>query len=107
MERVRGNGWTDFVTSAPPDWRFAFIINLPFERGNTALGVGEAKAREESIFYLSSFVYGSDHLNSNFLVLDWGASLQNHMGVVVTYDHDILIEQIGARVHKLSSHRVD
>ena len=69
--------------------------------------MGEAKAREESIFVLSSFAYGSDHLESNFLVLDWEASLQNHMGVVVTYDHDILKEQIGARVHKLSSHWID
>ena len=28
MERVWGSGWTDFVTSAPSDWRFAFINDL-------------------------------------------------------------------------------
>ena len=76
-------------------------------KGSTAFGVGEAKAREESVYVLSSIVRGSDRLESNFLVLDWEASLQNYMGIVVTYDHDILIEQIGTRVHKPSSHRID
>ena len=28
MEKGRGSGWTDFVTSAPSDSGFAFIINL-------------------------------------------------------------------------------
>ena len=73
------------------------LIEKGFEKGNTALGVGEAKAREESIFVLSSFVCGPDHLESNFLVLDWEASLPFRF----RFD-----EQNGARFHKLSPHRI-
>ena len=50
---------------------------------------------------LSSFVYRSDHLQSNFLVFYWEESLQIRMRVVVTYDHDILNEQNGERVNFL------
>ena len=54
-------------------------------RESTALGVGEPRAKEDGMYVLSSLVYESNHLESNFLVLNWEACLQNHFGLVVIY----------------------